>query len=71
MRGLRSEGLRQVEEGEEDATKGGFATGGVVPLGEGVDASASAACRESCGGNPERKWDVGVGIAEAGVRCAG
>ena len=29
-----------VEEEEEDAAEGEFAAGGVVPLGEGVDAAA-------------------------------
>ncbi len=58
--------LGGVEEGEEDAAEGGFAAGGVVPLGEGVDAAAGAAGSEGEGGDAEGERDVGVGGADAG-----
>ena len=54
-----------VEEGEEDATEGGLAAGGVVPLGDGVDAAAGAPGAKGDGGDAEREGEVGVGGADA------
>ena len=54
-----------VEEGQEDAAEGGFAAGRVVPLLEGVDASAGASGADGYGGNAAGEGDVGVGGAEA------
>ena len=54
-----------VEEGEQDAAQGGFAAGRIVPLGEGVDAVASAAGGQCRGGNVEGEREIGVGGAEA------
>src|SRR3984957_15541620 len=64
-------GLYGVEEREEDAAEGGFAAGGVVPLLEGVDASAEASATYGYGGNSAGERDVGVGGAEAGFGAEG
>ena len=53
--------LYGVEEGEEDAAKGGLAAGWVVPFLEGVDTSSGAACADGDGRYVSRKRDVGVG----------
>ena len=65
--GLLVEEVGGVEDGEEEAAEGELAAGGVVPLGEGVDAAAGAAAAEGYGGNTEREGDVGVGGANAGL----
>ena len=41
-----------VEEGEEDAAEGGFASGGVVPFLKGVDAAAGASVPRAMAGKP-------------------
>ncbi len=53
--------LGGVEQGEQDAAEGGFTAGGVVPLGEGVDAAAGAAGGECDGGDAKGEGQVGVG----------
>ena len=58
-------GLDGVEEGEEDAAEGGFATGGVVPLLQRVDAAALASGANGDGGDAARERNVGVGGTEA------
>ena len=63
--------LKGVQEGEEDAAEGGFAVGGVVPLLEGVDASADASGTDGDGGDVSGERDVGVGGAEAGFGAEG
>ncbi len=56
-----------VEEREQDAAQGGFSSGGVVPLGLGVDASSGASGGQGDGGNAKREREVGVGGADAGL----
>ncbi len=50
-----------VEEGQEDAAEGGLASGGVVPLLQGVDAAAYAAAADGDGGKAAGDGDVRVG----------
>ncbi len=61
--------LKGVQEGQEDAAEGGFAVGRVVPLLEGVDASAGASGTDGDGGDVSGERDVGVGGPETGF-CA-
>ena len=66
-RELTSEGLGKVEDGEQDAAEGEFAAGGVVPLGEGVDAGTGASGGKRGGGDAEGEREIGVSGAEAEV----
>ena len=54
-----------VEEGEEDAAQGGLASGGIVPLLQGMDATSDAPGTDGDGWNAKGKRDVGVGGADA------
>ena len=63
--------LKGVQEGQEDAAESGFAVGGIVPLLEGVDASADASGADGDGGDVAGERDVGVGGAEAGFGAEG
>jgi len=55
-----------VEEGEEDAAKGGIAAGRVVPLLKRVNAAADASGTDGDSGDAEGERDVGVSRAETG-----
>ncbi len=65
VRFFRLEGLGEVQKREEDAAEGGFASGGVVPLGECVDAASGASGGEGGGGDAEGEGEVGVCGAQA------
>ena len=54
-----------VEQGEKDAAEGGLATGGVVPLLEGMDTSSSASGSNGYGWYLSGKRYVSVGGSEA------
>lgn len=54
-----------VEDGEEDAPEGGFAAGGVIPFGKGVDATSGAAAPECKCWDVKGEGKVGIGGADA------